>query len=74
MIYMRKGRFTLHKAKDNDNFDASMILKIAELVQAYCPPDRKLAYLECANRGSLSRCLACWADWVNDAGKTGGFD
>jgi hypothetical protein len=62
----------LHKSKDNVIFDASMILKIVELVQAYCPPDRKLAYLECDSCERISHCLECWIEWFGDAAKMNG--
>lgn len=46
--------------------------RIVELVLGYCPPDRQYAYLECENCGSLSHCLDCWIEWLNEDAKTKG--
>lgn len=56
----------------NDKLDMVRIWKIVELVLAYCPPNRHYEYLECENCGSLSHCLDCWIEWIDDDAKTKG--
>lgn len=56
----------------NDDLDMIYIQKAAEVVRAYCPPDRRHAYRQCENRGSLSHCLDCWIEWFDDAAKMKG--